>query len=137
MSTSSVPQGTDGAPTSAADPGFCGGLAGCLGTKPSRVETAFPDEPAQRDDPEEPARTVIARAKTRGAGASGPVQGGSIPLAGGAGRGGEAHRRENGTLAGLFAGCRYENPVRLGRVPEEPEIRASVFPERPEDVGGS
>ena len=151
MSKSSVPQaqGTDGAPISVADSGFCEELAEYLGIKPSTGETAFLDEPAQRvlgvaswamdksDDPEERARMVIAWAKTRGAGAFGPVQGEFISLAGSVGRGEEAHCRENETLARLFARHWHENPGRLARVLEELETWVNVFPERLEDEGGS
>ena len=149
MSERSVPQGTDGAPISVADPGFCEGLAEYLGIKPSTAETAFLDEPAQRvlgvaswgmdksDDPEESARTVIARTRTRGAGASGPVQGDFISLAGSVARGEEAHYRENEALARLLARYWHENPGRLARVLEELEIWVNAFPERLEDEGGS
>ena len=135
-----------------ADSGFCEELVQYLGIKPSTSETAFLDEPAQRvlgvapwamdksEDPEEHARMVIAWARTRGAGALGPVQGDFISLAGSVGRGGEAHSRENETLARLLrllARCWHENPGRLARMPEELETWVSVFPERLEDEGGS
>ena len=48
MSDASVPQGTNGAPISVADSGFCEELAQNLGIKPSTAKTAFLDEPAQR-----------------------------------------------------------------------------------------
>jgi hypothetical protein len=132
-----------------ADSGFCEELAKYLGIKPSTPKTEFLDEPAQRvlgvapwamdksDAPEERARMVIAWAKTRGAGAFGPVQGDFISLAGSVGRGEEAHCRGNEKLARLLGRCWHENPGRLARVLEELEIRVNVFPERLEDEGGS
>jgi hypothetical protein len=149
LSERSVPQGTDGAPMSVADSGFCEELAQYLGIKPSTATTAFLDEPAQRvlgvaswamdksEDHEERARTVIAWTKKRGAGAFEPVQGEFILLAGSVGRGEEAHYRENETLARLLARYGHENPGRLARVLEELEIWINVFPERLEDEGGS
>jgi hypothetical protein len=133
-----------------ADSGFCEELAEYLSIKSSTPKTAFLDEPAQRvlgvaswamdksDDPEERARMDIASAKTRGAGAFGPVQGQFISLAGSVGRGEKAHCRENETLARLFLGrCWHENPGRLARVLKELETWVNVFPERLEDEGGS
>jgi hypothetical protein len=152
LSDASVPQGTNGAPTVVGDAAFCEELAEYLGIKPSTAKTAFLDEPTQRvlgvaswamdksDDPEERARIVIAWAKKRGAGAFGPVQGEFISLAGSVGRGEEAHRRENETLARLLrllARYWHENPGRLARVLEELEIRVNVLPGRLEDEGGS
>jgi hypothetical protein len=149
LSKRSVPQGTDGAPISVADSGFCEELAQYLGIKPSTAKTAFLDEPAQRvlgvaswamdksEDHEERARTVIAWTKKRGAGAFGPVQGEFISLAGSVGRGEEAHYRESETLARLLARYWHENPGRLARVLDELEIWVNVFPERLEDEGGS
>ena len=149
LSKRSVPQGTDGAPISVADSGFCEELAEYLGIKPSTAKTAFLDEPTQRvlgvaswamdksEDPEERARMVIAWAKKRGAGAFKPVSDEYISLAGSVGHGEEAHYRENETLARLLARYWHQHPHRLARVLEELEIWVNLFPEQLEDEGGS
>jgi hypothetical protein len=84
LSKRSVPQGTDGAPISVADSGFCEELAQYLGIKPSTAKTAFLDEPAQRvlgvaswamdksEDHEERARTVIGGPRNAERAPSGP-----------------------------------------------------------------
>ena len=102
MSERSVPQGTEGPPTSVADSGFCEELAEYHGIKSSTAKTAFLDEPTQRvlgvaswavdksADPEERACMVIAWAKKRGAGAFRPVSDEYISLAGSVGHGEEA-----------------------------------------------
>jgi hypothetical protein len=149
LSERSVPQGTEGPPTSVADSGFCEELAEYLGIKSSTAKTAFLDEPTQRvlgvaswavdksADPEERARMVIAWAKKRGAGAFRPVSDEYISLAGSVGHGEEAHYRENETLARLLARYWHQHPHRLARVLEELEIWVNVFPEQLEDEGGS
>jgi hypothetical protein len=149
LSERSVPQGTDGAPISVADSGFCEELAEYLGIKSSTAKTAFLDEPTQRvlgvaswavdksADPEERARMVIAWAKKRGAGAFKPVPDEYISLAGSVGHGEEAHYRENETLARLLARYWHQHPHRLARVLEELEIWVNVFPEQLKDNGRS
>jgi hypothetical protein len=148
LSKRSVPQGTDGAPISVADSGFCEELAEYLGIKPSTAKTAFLDEPTQRvlgvaswamdksEDPEERARMVIAWAKKRGAGAFRPVPDEYISLAGSVGHGEGANRRENEALAKLLARYWHENPRRLARVLDELEIWINVFPEQLEREDG-
>ena len=149
MSKRSVPQGTDGAPISVADSGFCEELAEYLGIKPSTAKTAFLGEPTQRvlgvaswamdksEDPEERARMVIAWAKKRGAGAFRPVPDEYISLAGSVGHGEEANYRENETLARLLVRYWHKHPHRLAHVLEELEIWVNLYPEQLEDEGGS
>jgi hypothetical protein len=149
LSERSVPQGTDGAPITVADSGFCEELAEYLGIKPSQAKTAFLTEPTQRvlgvaswamdkcGNPEECARMVIAWAKKRRAGAFRPVPDEYVSLAGSVGHGKEAHRRENETLARLLTRYWHRHPHRLARVLEELEILVNIFPEQLEDGGGS
>ncbi len=149
MSDASVPEGTNGAPTPAADAAFCGLVARDMGVKPSTARTAFLDEPTQRvlgvvgwtmdesEDPEERARMVLAWAKKRRTGAFRPVPDEYVSLAGSVGHGEEAHYRENEALARLLARYWHENPRRLARVLTELEIWINVFPERLDEKGRS
>ena len=149
MSDASVPQGTDGAPTTVADAAFCELVDKDLGIKPTTAKTAFLDEPTQRvlgvaswamdnsEDHEERARMVIAWAKKRGAGAFRPVPNEYVSLAGSVGHGEEAHYRENEALARLLARYWHENPRRLARILVELEIWINVFPERLDEKGRS
>ena len=142
MSERSVPEGTNCAPTPAADAAFCELVARDMGVKPSTARTAFLDEPTQRvlgvvgwamdksDDPEERARMLLAWARKRRTGAFRPVPDEYVSLAGSVGSSEEAHYRENERLARLLARYWHENPRRLARVLEDLEIWVNVFPEQ-------
>ncbi len=148
MSDGSLPDGTDGAPTTVANAAFCELVAKDLGIKPTTAKTAFLDEPTQRvlgvaswamdksNDQEERARMVIAWAKKRGAGAFRPISDEYVSLAGSVGHGEEAHYRENEALARLLARYWKENPRRLARVLDELEIWVNVFPEQLDPKNG-
>ena len=149
MSDASVPEGTNGTPTPAADAAFCGLVARDMGVKLSTARTAFLHEPTRRvlgvvgwamdesEDPEERARMVLAWARKRRTGAFRPVPDEYVSLAGGVGSSEEAHYRENEALARLLARYWHENPRRLARVLAELEIWINVFPERLDGKGRS
>jgi len=131
-----------------ADAAFCEAVAKELGIKPTSAKTAFLEEPLGRvigvaswameesEDPQERSRMVIAWAKKRRAGAFCPVPEEYVSLAGSVGRGEEAHRHENETLARLLSRYWHENPRRLARVLDELEIWINVFPDRLEQGNG-
>jgi len=149
LSDASVPEGTNGAPTPAADAAFCELVARDMGVKPSTARTAFLHEPTRRvmgvvgwamdesEDPEQRARMVLAWARKRRTGAFRPVPDEYVSLAGSAGNGQEAHYRENEALARLLARYWHENPRRLARILAELEIWINVFPERLDEKGRS
>jgi hypothetical protein len=149
LSDASVPEGTNGAPTAAADAAFCELVARDMGVKPSTARTAFLHEPTQRvlgvvgwamdesEDPQERARMVLAWARKRRTGAFRPVPEEYVSLAGNVGHSEEAHYRENEALARLLARYWHENPRRLARILAELEIWVNVFPERLDEKGRS
>ena len=143
------PEAEGGAlPQRMADAAFCEAVAKELGIKPTSAKTAFLEEPLGRvigvaswameesEDPQERSRMVIAWAKKRRAGAFCPVPEEYVSLAGSVGRGEEAHRHENETLARLLSRYWHENPRRLARVLDDLEIWVNVFPERLEREDG-
>ncbi len=147
MSKRSVPEGSgkheDAAqkPPTVADAAFCELVAKDLGVKVSAARTAFIGEPTPRvmgvvawamdrsEDPEERSRMVVAWAKKRGCGAFRPSDEEYVSLAGSAGIGHMASKRENEALAYLLLQYWCSNPRRLARLLDELEIWINVTEE--------